>query len=88
MTILERNTRNIQGNISTKKNERRITMNCKHYHIDQIQGDWCDLHDVCNFSICKDRTDIKVEDWKLNSNDTRWGLEFKAKKDYDKRTKS
>ena len=54
-------------------------MNCKYYHND-YQGEWCDLHDVCNFSICKDRTDIKVEDWKLNSNDPRWELESKSKK--------
>lgn len=33
-------------------------MDCQHYHYDTRDGEWCDIHDVCNYSICRDRTDV------------------------------
>lgn len=33
-------------------------MDCQHYHYDERDGEWCDIHDVCNYSICRDRTDV------------------------------
>lgn len=56
-------------------------MNCKYYHYDVREGEWCDIHDVCNYSICKDRTDIKEDDWKLNTNHSNWEESEKHQKE-------
>ena len=40
------------------ENTNSIQMDCQHYHYDTRDGEWCDIHDVCNYSICRDRTDV------------------------------